>query len=42
MGNVEYIYKHVCLSVGNAEGKDGKRAETRQVLNIAFSLAEDQ
>lgn len=42
MGNVEYIYKRVYLSVGNAEDKDGKHAETRQILNIAFSLAEDQ
>lgn len=42
MGSVEYIYKCIYLPVGNTEGKDGKNAETRQILNIPFSLAEDQ
>lgn len=42
MGSVEYIYKWVCLSVGNTEGMDGKREETGRILNVPFSLVEDQ
>lgn len=42
MGSVEYIYKCIYLPVGSTEDKDGKRAETWQIFNIPFSLAEDQ
>ncbi|KAF2985579.1 hypothetical protein EK904_004451, partial [Melospiza melodia maxima] len=37
MGSVEYIYKWVCLSVGNTEGTDGK-----QLLASDFSLKSDE
>lgn len=42
MDSVECIYKWVYLSVVNTEGTDGKHEETGQILNVPFSLAEDQ
>lgn len=39
---MKYIFKYIYLCMANVGDKDGKRAESGQVSDLPFSLANDQ